>query len=89
MQADARVSCLTHPENIGLPAISEYEAFICARGDYIAFGFDDFIFDESALAGLVTFPLTSTRCIVHGYAAWFDHAGNQISTAEMRFRTRD
>src|SRR5437762_832861 len=44
MQADARVSCLRHRQNIGLPAISEFEGFLRARGQYLAFGFDDFIF---------------------------------------------
>lgn len=77
MAADARVSCVTHPENIGLPAISEYEGFLHARGDYIAFGFDDFIFDDHAIAGLMAFPLTSSRSVVHGYAAWLDRAGHQ------------
>lgn len=92
MAADARVSCVTHPENIGLPAISEYEAFQHAREDYIAFGFDDFIFDDGALAALLAFPLTSLRSVVHGYAAWFDRAGHQhfygkddIPHARLRF----
>ena len=77
MRTDGRVSCLRHPENIGLPAISEYEALQRARGEYIAFGFDDFIFDRDALSSLVTFPLTSPGCAVHGYVAWFDQEGNQ------------
>src|SRR2546423_7953058 len=77
MAADKRVSCLRHPSNIGLPAISEYEAFMRARSDYIAFGFDDFIFEPDALSNLVVFPLTSPRSVVHGYVGWFDRAGHQ------------
>jgi len=77
MAADGRVSCLRHPENIGLPAISEYEAFVRARGEFVAFGFDDFIFEPNALSGLVAFPLRSSRSVVHGYAAWFDGTGNR------------
>src|SRR3954470_8183928 len=42
MKADARVSCLRHRKNIGLPAVSEFEGFLHARGRYLAFGFDDF-----------------------------------------------
>src|SRR5215213_6020349 len=61
MDADGRVSCLRHPKNIGLPAISEFEAFERARGEYIAFGFDDFIFEPNALMELVAFPRTSAR----------------------------
>jgi GT2 family glycosyltransferase len=77
MAADGRVSCLRHPENIGLPAISEYEAFVRARGEFVAFGFDDFIFEPDALSDLVAFPPTSSRSVVHGYVAWFDGRGNQ------------
>jgi GT2 family glycosyltransferase len=76
MAADGRVSCLRHPENIGLPAISEYEAFARARGEFVAFGFDDFIFEPNALSDLVAFPLTSSRSVVHGYVGWFDGGGN-------------
>jgi glycosyltransferase involved in cell wall biosynthesis len=77
MATDERVSCLTHPANIGLPAVSEYEAFVRARGEYIAFGFDDFIFDRDALSRLMAFPLTSPRSVVHGYVGWFDGQGRQ------------
>ena len=77
MAADGRVSCLRHPENIGLPAISEYEAFVRARGEYIAFGFDDFVFGPSALFDLMEFPSRSLQSVVHGYVGWFDGHGNQ------------
>lgn len=52
MLQDARVGCLIHQHNIGLPAISEYEAFMKARGEYIIFAFDDFIFETNAFAEL-------------------------------------
>lgn len=41
MRADKRVSCIRHSYNVGLPAISEYEGYMRAKGDYIAFIFDD------------------------------------------------
>lgn len=41
MQIDPRVSCIRHRFNVGLPAISEYEGYMKARGEYIAFIFDD------------------------------------------------
>jgi GT2 family glycosyltransferase len=92
MAADRRVSCLRHPENIGLPAISEYEAFVRARGEFVAFGFDDFIFEPNALSDLVAFPLTSGRSVVHGYVGWFDGKGNRhfygkdpVPHEQMRF----
>lgn len=41
MKVDGRVSCIRHSYNVGLPAISEYEGYVRARGDYIAYIFDD------------------------------------------------
>ena len=49
MELDGRVSCIRHTYNIGLPAISEYEAYLRARGAYIAFIFDDNEWDADAL----------------------------------------
>lgn len=50
MKQDTRVSCIRHAHNIGLPAISEYEGYLRARGKYIAFIFDDNEWDGGALA---------------------------------------
>lgn len=41
MEIDHRISFIQHSYNIGLPAISEYEGYMRARGQYIAFIFDD------------------------------------------------
>ena len=49
MQIDKRISCIRHPQNIGLPAISEYEAYMKSSGHYIMFAFDDFIFEPNAI----------------------------------------
>ena len=48
MEQDSRISCIRHTQNIGLPAISEYEAFCRSRGKYIGFAFDDCVFDSRA-----------------------------------------
>lgn len=91
MATDERVSCLRHPDNLGLPAISEYEAFQRARGEYLAFGFDDFIFNPDALSSLVAFPMTSKHSVVHGYVGWFDKGNlhflgkDAISHERLRF----
>ena len=53
--ADPRVGYLRHPCNIGLPAISEYEAYRRARGEYISFAFDDTSFRLKGLHGLLSF----------------------------------
>ena len=37
MRLDGRVSVIRHERNIGLPAVSEYEAFRHARGEFLAF----------------------------------------------------
>ena len=49
MEQDGRISCIRHTSNIGLPAISCYEAYMKCQGEYIAFIFDDNEWDRSAL----------------------------------------
>jgi hypothetical protein len=67
MLNDPRVSYLKHPVNIGLPAISEYEAYQYSRGDFIAFAFDDDEFLPDALAGLLAAALANAAKCVYGY----------------------
>lgn len=50
MEKDSRVSCIRHTFNVGLPAISQYEAYLKARGKYIAYIFDDNEWYEDAIA---------------------------------------
>ncbi len=67
MRSDPRVSYLKHPINIGLPAISEYEAYQYSRGDFIAFAFDDDEFLPDALAELLAAALEKAAKCVYGY----------------------
>lgn len=67
MDRDGRVSCLTHSRNIGLPAISEYEAFLKARSDFIAFAFDDTKFYPDALEKLLEHALDHPDEICFGH----------------------
>lgn len=53
MRNDPRVSCIRHSYNIGLPAISEYEAYCKARGEWIAFIFDDNEWELDAIEKLL------------------------------------
>jgi hypothetical protein len=53
MRRDGRVSVIRHERNIGLPAVSEFEAYRLARGDLIAFAFDDTVFYRHGLRRLV------------------------------------
>lgn len=48
MKQDRRISCIRHKQNMGLPAISTYEALKKARGEYIGFLFDDCVLYPSA-----------------------------------------
>lgn len=55
MGEDSRVSCIRHTQNIGLPAISEFEAYQKSRGTYLAFMFDDNEWEPDAMQQLVTY----------------------------------
>ena len=66
MEKDGRVSCLRHPKNIGLPAVSEYEAYSKSRGRYIAFAFDDDVFFPDALHDLYTEAQKTPDQLIYG-----------------------
>ncbi len=67
MKKDPRVSCIRHTSNIGLPAISEYEAFLKARGTYIAYIFDDNEWDSEALAQTYDYMVENQVKACYGY----------------------
>lgn len=72
MKQDSRVSCIRHIENIGLPAISEFEAYEKSRGKYIAFMFDDNEWEEDALEKLVEYAEAHGSKAVAGRYRLFD-----------------
>ena len=81
MRRDPRVSCLRHPRNVGLPAVSEYEAYTKARADYLAFAFDDDEFHPDAIERLFGFAQARGHAIVHGHVevqSWDDRRGEAI-----------
>jgi glycosyltransferase involved in cell wall biosynthesis len=67
MRKDGRVSVITHPRNIGLPAISEYEGFMRARADYIGFAFDDDLFYPDALEQLLKHGQQNPGKVCYGH----------------------
>lgn len=67
MKKDGRVSCLRHPKNIGLPAISEYEGLKKARGRFISFAFDDDFFYDHALSELLEYAEEDITSLVYGH----------------------
>ena len=46
---DPRIICIRHEKNVGLPAISSYEAFKISRANKIFFAFDDNLYSDDAL----------------------------------------
>lgn len=62
MKQDPRISSIRHIQNIGLPAISEYEAYKMSHGKYIAFLFDDVVWEADALEKTVSF-MEETHCV--------------------------
>ena len=67
MRLDPRVSCLRHPRNVGLPAVSEFEAFCKAQGEFIAFAFDDDELLPNSLEQLLGAALLLGAKIIHGH----------------------
>ncbi len=67
MARDGRVSCLRHPVNIGLPAVSEFEGYQKARAEYLAFQFDDDEFNLDALEKMRSAAISLRAKFVYGY----------------------
>ena len=57
MKIDSRVHCIKHKQNVGLPAISEYEGYMKARGEYIAFIFDDNEWEKDYISKTIPFMI--------------------------------
>lgn len=55
MKQDSRVHCIRHTHNVGLPAISLYEGYMKARGEYIAFLFDDNEWESDFLSKTISY----------------------------------
>lgn len=66
MKVDPRVSCIRHSYNIGLPAISEYEGYVKAKGEYIAFVFDDNEWDKNYLEKTISYMVRSKVKATYG-----------------------
>ncbi len=62
------VHVIRHATNLGLPAISCFEALEKARAGFIAFAFDDFIFEPDALEALYQASLKHEPAMVYGKA---------------------
>lgn len=69
MKKDSRVSVIRHGKNVGLPAISELEAFLAARSDKFFYAFDDNEFKPDAIETLYNYMTSNENVkIVFGIA---------------------
>lgn len=75
---DSRVNLIVHEEQIGIPAISIYEAYRMSRGDYFAFIFDDNQWDLDALAKTYDFMEENEVMASCGIARVSDSTGSLI-----------
>lgn len=78
MEMDKRINCIHHTYNLGLPAISEYEAYIKSRGEYIAYIFDDNIWDKDHLCLSMKAMIKHNVKFTYGIARSFDEENNYI-----------
>lgn len=67
MKIDSRISCIRHRNNVGLPAISEYEGVTKAQGQYIAFIFDDNEWERDYLSRTISFMVRNRAKAAYGY----------------------
>lgn len=67
MESDGRVSCIRHQQNVGLPAVSTFEAFLKCRAELIGFAFDDNEFFPNAFADLRSCLEKDNLDVVYGY----------------------
>ena len=80
-QKDPRINIILHKENIGLPAVSTYEAYLKCRGEYIAYAFDDNQWELTALAK--TFDFMEENNVKASYG--ITTVPDPVSGAEVRF----
>lgn len=83
MKEDARVSCIRHQYNIGVPAISEYEGYMRARGEYIAFIFDDNEWEPHALKETISLMKERRVKACYGRARLFYKEGDVRKYVEI------
>lgn len=89
MDRDERISTIRHINNIGLPAISCFEAFLKAKGEYIGFLFDDCKIYPSVYED--TLAIMKERKAVASYGKVFAHTSKDDLSqgAWVYFEERD
>lgn len=81
MARDRRVSCLRHIKNVGLPCIGSFEAFMKARGTYLAYMFDDNTWNREFLLRTIKYMKENNSKATYGKARSYDGEGNYVDLA--------
>lgn len=76
MENDERVSCIRHKYNLGLPAISQYEAYLRARGEFVAYIFDDNVWSYEHLYLSMKSIVKYNVKVTYGISRSFDKTHN-------------
>jgi glycosyltransferase involved in cell wall biosynthesis len=76
MELDARIHCLHHPKNVGLPALACYEAYLMSKGEYLMFCFDDTEYKCDVLKKIEEVISEKKIKIAFGYIEWESIANN-------------
>lgn len=66
---DPRIVIIQHVKNVGLPAVSEYEAYMQSLAPRIAFAFDDVVFAPRAFEAMYRHAVDQDLPFVHGQLA--------------------
>lgn len=87
MNNDDRVSCIRHTVNIGLPAISEFEAYEKSQGKYLAFMFDDNEWEFDALENLYNYAeVNNIKAVAGKYKLFVGKPGDSFEE-ELKWQT--
>lgn len=87
MRNDVRVNCIRHTYNIGLPAISEYEGYMKARGEYIAFIFDDNEWERQYIEKTISYMIKMHYKAAYGIVYSYDKNNISIPLGEQATRS--
>lgn len=78
MELDERIGCIRHAFNVGIPAISEYEAYMKSKGEYIAFIFDDCQWERSFLSQTICYMQMKEAKATYGVVKAYTDDNNYV-----------
>lgn len=83
MRNDSRIGCIRHRYNVGLPAISEYEGYEKSRGEYIAFIFDDNVWERDYLSQTINYMVRENAKATFGRVRSYYGGGGEDEFIEL------